>query len=59
MQGYEEIARTRNEYGLFVLWESQKYGDEAPAKVTRNGVVIGSTFDNLFQFLDEEGFLTL
>ena len=56
MRGYHEIARTRNCYGLFILWEHDFFGDEAPAIVTRNGVKVGTTWDDLQTYLDDAGY---
>ena len=39
--------------GLFELWESKKYGDVAPAKVTLNGDEVGETWDSLTDFYKE------
>lgn len=47
MKGYYRIDK----FGLFELWESEKYGDEVPAKVTFKGQIIGETYDSLENFL--------
>lgn len=40
-------------FGVFRLWESKIYGDEARSKVTLNGYVIGETWDDLNTFIKE------
>lgn len=50
MKGYYRIDKARYTEGLFELWESKKFGDEAPAKVTLNGIEVGETWDSLDEF---------
>ena len=55
MKGYYKISEARVMEGLLELWESNKYGDEAPAKVvTLNGKEIGETWESLMDFYTED-----
>ena len=53
MNGYYRIDKARYMEGLFELWESKVFGDEAPTKVTLNGVEVGETWDSLAVFYNE------
>lgn len=48
------IDTLRNEYGLFELWESRKYGDLDACVVTLNRNIVGTTFETLTEFIENE-----
>lgn len=48
------IDTLRNEYGLFELWESRKYGDLVACVVTLNRNIVGTTFETLTEFIENE-----
>lgn len=50
---YYKIGECRNEKGLFELWENKEWGDEIAALVTLDKVIVGSTHDDLYTFIDE------
>ncbi len=54
MKGYYKIDTQVSPIGKFELWESERYGDEAPAVVTLDGEPFGETWDSLWQFLKDE-----
>lgn len=53
MKGYYLLTQRHTAYGTFELWESENWGEDAPAKVTLNGVYVGETWDSLDVFIKE------
>lgn len=53
MKGYYLLGQRHTAYGLFELWESETWGEDAPAKVTLNGLCVGNTWDDLNTFIKE------
>lgn len=47
MKGYILISK----YRQYEMWEHKKFGDIVPAVVIKEGKVIGSTFDNIIEFV--------
>lgn len=50
MEGYYKI----DSYLGYTLWESKKYGDEAPCVVLNSkGNKVGETYGSLYEFIDD------
>ena len=50
---YYRIATRHTMFGTYELWESTTYGDEIPADVWLNGEKVGSTWDDLETWLED------